>query len=243
MLVTKKPGEASLYLQLAESIKKDLFSLNYGDQIPSEIELIERYGVSRGTVRQAVNLLVSSGFLYKLPGKGTFKGNGLVNVDAQNYIPSFTSCMINEGRIPAIADICLRVIKANAEIASNLSIPLGTDVWNLTRFRGAAGEMPVCFASAYLVKDYFPNLVATDLEMSIVSMITNRFKIKLSVATNIISAVPADENMAAQAGIEVGRTVLKTNFILRDHTGRPILYDIAFNWEPAFKYIIQSEII
>ena len=70
-MVSKTPGGAALYLQIAEEIKKDLLNLKYGEQIPSEIELIERYGVSRGTVRQAVNILENSGYLYKVMGKGT----------------------------------------------------------------------------------------------------------------------------------------------------------------------------
>ena len=61
------------YFQLQE-ILLDLIEkeLTYNEMIPSERELVDRYGLSRMTVRQAINQLVADGRLYRLVGKGTF---------------------------------------------------------------------------------------------------------------------------------------------------------------------------
>lgn len=63
-----------LYQQLADIIRNSITSgeLKYGDKIPTEVELSEKYNVSRITVRAAINELVESGFLIKKQGKGTF---------------------------------------------------------------------------------------------------------------------------------------------------------------------------
>ena len=67
-------NQEKLYIQLTriflEEIKSGKWQLN--QRIPSEEELCKKYGVSKITVRQAVNNLVSDGYLMKLQGKGTF---------------------------------------------------------------------------------------------------------------------------------------------------------------------------
>lgn len=62
------------YMQLAELLKKDITNsvFSVGQQIPTEDEMIERFDVSRNTVRQAVKLLVQQGYLTKVQGSGTF---------------------------------------------------------------------------------------------------------------------------------------------------------------------------
>ena len=67
-------NQEKLYIQLTriflEEIKSGKWQLN--QRISSEEELCKKYGVSKVTVRQAVNNLVSDGYLMKLQGKGTF---------------------------------------------------------------------------------------------------------------------------------------------------------------------------
>ncbi|MGI5884829.1 MAG: GntR family transcriptional regulator [Candidatus Spyradocola sp.] len=66
--------DTPLYLQLASLIRADIAAgrLRPGDKLPSESELVERYGVGRVTVREALALLVNEGLLLKLHGRGTF---------------------------------------------------------------------------------------------------------------------------------------------------------------------------
>ena len=66
--------DTPLYLQLAALLREDIAAgrLRPGDKLPSESELVERYGVGRVTVREALALLVNEGLLRKLQGRGTF---------------------------------------------------------------------------------------------------------------------------------------------------------------------------
>ena len=63
--VTSKPD-------LTESIAEDIFSVRYapGDLIPREIDLCEQYGVSRSTIRSALQTFVTLGILKKYLAKG-----------------------------------------------------------------------------------------------------------------------------------------------------------------------------
>jgi len=63
-----------LYIQLTRIFLEEITSGKWplGQQIPTEDELCRQYGVSKITVRQAVNNLASDGYVMKLQGKGTF---------------------------------------------------------------------------------------------------------------------------------------------------------------------------
>lgn len=62
------------YINIAERIKGELLASNVtaGHRIPTELELVEKFGAGRNTVRQAVEQLVTEGFLKKIQGSGTF---------------------------------------------------------------------------------------------------------------------------------------------------------------------------
>ena len=87
--------------------------LSVGDVVPSERELAERFGISRMTVRQAVDSLVSSGMLERRRGSGTYVRAPKVHV--QSRISSFSEEMrcllytspnpraVEESRMPSSA--------------------------------------------------------------------------------------------------------------------------------------------
>ncbi|MFZ5595790.1 MAG: GntR family transcriptional regulator [Bacillota bacterium] len=61
-----------LHVQLKEILKNEILDDLFKEKIPSERELIERFSVSRSTVREAISALVMEGILEKRHGKGTF---------------------------------------------------------------------------------------------------------------------------------------------------------------------------
>lgn len=69
-----KESTVPLYRQLKEILKEAIRRGEFrpGDRLPTEMELCETFGVSRITVRQALNELANEGFLYRQQGSGTF---------------------------------------------------------------------------------------------------------------------------------------------------------------------------
>lgn len=64
----------ALYVQLANCLSDAIYQGEYkpGDKLPSENSLCKQYGVSRITVRQALNLLIQQNLAFAVHGKGTF---------------------------------------------------------------------------------------------------------------------------------------------------------------------------
>lgn len=241
-MVSKVPGGATLYLQIAEEIKKDLFNLKYGEQIPSEIELMERYGVSRGTVRQAVNVLVNSGYLYKVLGKGTYRGCGVRSYEVYNQIPSYSNNVLLSGLVPVIADVEVTVCKADETIAEYLCVPKGEEVWKISRYRGVRGKELSCYAMGYIPKDRVEVLKAEDLELSVIDMMTQKFHCQIGSTTNLLYA-SFTHDFEELRHMEERKVVLVSEFIIRDENGRPFLYDQSINWDNSFKYVMESRYI
>src|SRR5262245_29515406 len=90
-----------LYRQLKDRIIKELEvgSRAPHSQLPSERAWVEKLGVSRITVRQALSELVQQGYLYTVPGKGFFVGERR-NARELNSFLSFTSASRARGETP-----------------------------------------------------------------------------------------------------------------------------------------------
>ncbi len=61
-----------LYLQLAAILRAQISSGEITDKLPSESYLQQQHGVSRGTVRRAIEILTSEGMVYTIGARGTF---------------------------------------------------------------------------------------------------------------------------------------------------------------------------
>lgn len=74
MLSVDKSVKNIKYLKIADKIKEKIYSEIYPShtKLPSEKELCDEYGVSRLTIREALATLIDEGFVYSIPGKGSF---------------------------------------------------------------------------------------------------------------------------------------------------------------------------
>lgn len=153
------PLYQQLYDELKAAIQQGIYKS--GEQIPPEDKLCEMYGISRVTVRKALEQLTEDGILVKRHGKGTF-------VTEVDYVEpfdsggSFTSSCVSMGAVPTTRILSLKVASGNKKIEKILKIAPGKELITIERLRCVDG-VPVI-----LEVDYFPSeyrfLFEQDLE-------------------------------------------------------------------------------
>jgi GntR family transcriptional regulator len=137
-----------LYFQLKEIFhdKIENEELKEGDMIPSENELQQIYGVSRATVRKAIELLVYEGLMDKKKGKGTFVKRRKIEEELP-VLKSFTEEM--SGRDAYKEVLSMAYIKAPAAISSRMKLPPDESVFSLKRLMVVDG-MPLGILHSYI---------------------------------------------------------------------------------------------
>jgi GntR family transcriptional regulator len=184
-----QPGLIPRYYQLKEILEKRLQSGEFqpGDQFPTDQSLCEAYGLSRGTVRRAIELLVEEGRLRREQGRGTFVTTPQLN---QTFfrLASFDEEMSQRGRKPSTRLIQRKVIPATQQIAAELELEAGEDVIEVSRLRLADG-VPMAFETRYLAYKVCPDLMKEDLEnQSIHSLLIDKYSLPLVRARHTIEA-------------------------------------------------------
>ncbi len=148
----------SLYYQLKEELMKKLISKQWlpGEKIPSEKELCQMYGVSRITVRKALDELERSGHLVRRQGKGTF----VTNISMEQRLSKFYS-FSEELKQRGLQEHC-RIIQfdqvpATNEVAASLGLEPLDPVFKLTRLR-LVDLTPYTLETSYIPVAVCPSL-------------------------------------------------------------------------------------
>jgi GntR family transcriptional regulator len=153
----------ALYHQLREvllnKIKSNEWPVN--SQIPSERELCETFGVSRITVRKALSELEREGYLYRKQGKGTFVTSPKIEQRLSRFY-SFSEEIRKMGYVPSSKILDFTVMQADKNIAANLQIESGVDVYSLRRIR-LANEEPFAIENSFIPCVVCPGLSAEEI--------------------------------------------------------------------------------
>ena len=139
------------YIQLIEALKEkiSLGEWKVGDQLPSEPELCEIYGVSRTVVRQALREIELEGLITRRKGKGTFIAEHKISESLAQKLTGFYQDMVERDLESETKVLRHEIVPANKKIADYLEIEPGTLVYEITRFRNV-NEEPILLVTTYL---------------------------------------------------------------------------------------------
>lgn len=144
------PGPTPLYHQLKQIVRAEIERGQYqpGDRLPSEPELIQRYGVSRITVRQAFDELEAEGLVVRRHGKGTYVAEKRIEQDLVR-LTDFVEDMELAGLAPSSQVLTFTREPATHVVAEALALSAGEEVVRVDRLR-LANTRPIAYDATWL---------------------------------------------------------------------------------------------
>ena len=226
-----------LHTQVEELIRKLIDAPEYqnGTFLPKEVELANRLGVSRNTIRQATNKLEYEGLLIRKKGVGTKVAQPALSTGLDHWY-SFTEEMLQQGVPIENLEVRAEKVKADEKIARFFNIPLHRNVIRLTRLRGAGGEPFVYFESFF-----HPRIGLTedeDFNTPLYRLLEEKFGVVVVRSNEHISARLAGP-LAKKLQADPHSPILLRERYVFDPGDRPIEYNVGYYRSDKFTYSID----
>lgn len=210
------------------------------EQIPSERELSERFGLNRLTVRKAIKVLVQEGILVRQHGKGTFVSPPKISQPLL-VVRSFTDAMLQEGRVPGTEVQEVEFLSAGASVARQLRIQMGDPIVRLVRVR-SVDEIPLALIVSYIPRDLTADLVPEDFRtLSLYALLRERCGIRLSSSSVTLEPTVATHQEAASLSIQPGQPMMLLRGLVSIPGGRIIEYSKALYRGDKVRFTVESE--
>jgi GntR family transcriptional regulator len=226
----EKPSKIPIYLQVQRFIEEIIDSADHGpgDHIPSERALADQLSVNRLTVRKAIDRLVAGGRLERNSTNGT--RIPVPRLLRSGGTGSLTRVLQLTGGTPGNRLLHFELAKARDSIASNLAIPVGTDVVLIRRL-WRVDDTPICIETSYIPEKYVPGLEAEDLTagQSLYGLLKERYGIDAVSNTRTISVHNPSSFEEQALKLPPHLSTLLIRLVVADADGRPIEYMQSVN--------------
>jgi DNA-binding GntR family transcriptional regulator len=209
-----------LYYQVAQQLEAAIASgqLAPGDRLENELDLAERFGLSRPTVRQAIQELVRQGLLVRKRGVGTQVVHGQVKRPVE--LSSLYDDLERSGQHPSTEVLASDVVAADARIAGILGVALAGPVTRIERLR-SAGDEPLALMCNWLPAD-LADFTPADLERQGLYELLRRRGVHMRIATQRIGARAATTGEAKLLQERKGAPLLTMERTAYDDSGRAV---------------------
>jgi GntR family transcriptional regulator len=193
-------------------------------QLPSEDGLIERFKVSRTTVRKAIQNLVERRLVEVRRGKGTFVTLPKISQELTE-LTGFVEDMRALGRTPTARQLDKRIVAADEAVARQLALAAGTLVIRLRSVRLADG-VAVSFDETYLPREIGEKVAADNLEAEpVFALLEGKYGTPLVEAEYKLEAAAADPVAAQALEVPAGSPIFLIERTSYTTGNRPIDYE------------------
>lgn len=208
-----------IYLLLRERILNG--ALEPGSRLPGELSIAAEYGVSRVTVRRALDTLAIDGLIDRRPGSGTFvrEGNSVQPIVAD--LSNVLSHLVEMGRRTSVRLLSFAYVTPSESVAGSLGLEPGERAQRSIRVRLIDGA-----PFSYLVTHVPERIGVTYSEADLASMpllgLLERSGIMVEEASQSIGATLAGPDVAEALGLEIGSPLLSLTRVVWDPSGQGV---------------------
>ncbi|MFD5747360.1 GntR family transcriptional regulator [Streptomyces sp. NPDC127033] len=209
-------------------------------RLPSETDLARQYGVSRMTVRQALDLLDSDRFVVRRQGSGTFVSGHGERGRRLNRLRSFAEEIEGTGGEPSTRLIHCATTPTPADVAEALGGGHDEPAHRLTRVRLVDGS-PAALQDAWIPYAVAPSLCREPLlDGSLYRTLTERFGVELRYADQSMAATLLTAEQAELLGAEPGTPALEVHRTTYGSRGETVEFTTSWTL-PGFPFLLRID--
>jgi len=187
----KKVIKDSKHATLLEALAEMSVKLKPHSQLPSERALSEEYGVSRMTLRRAIDVLQARGYIYSVPSKGLFVAEP--RMVRTSDVTSLSEVLRHRGNNPSTKLHLADRIHSSEEVAKALGLRKGDWVYRIEQSFFDA-DVAMATETAYIPTEIAPGLLEQDLSKSLSGILADHYeKPILRVQYRVRSVMPGDK--------------------------------------------------
>jgi GntR family transcriptional regulator len=233
----------SLSQQLHEQLGEIISETPAGGKLPSEPQLAKQLGVSRATLREAMRIFETQGFIHRRQGVGTFViPPGHVIETGLEVLESIHTQAQRMDLEVQVGPYHFVKMEASQKCAERLGIKEGDPVYEVSWVMETQGR-PVAYLVDVLPEDV---LEKTDIHKnfngSVLDMLMNKPELALTTSRTEISAIAAPANIARAMGIQRGDVVLFFEATLYTAEGRIVDYSHSYYLPGYFKFHVVRRV-
>ena len=221
------------YLQIADAIRHDL--RGDGERIPSEHALCKQFAVSRPTIRQALDVLVEEGLLYRHAGRGTFSTPSGAT-DRKLRVIGSVGDMMALGDETWFKLVGREIVPVPANIAQALRLPARSSVYRISGVRHADNG-PFQHVTAYVPLTIGTALSDEDLsKTSLIGAIERVLGVPIKLMEQVVDAVLAPRQIAELLQLRPRSPLLLFERTYSAASGEPVEYAITYQTGRRYPY-------
>jgi len=237
MLVMKQTAYSKVFESIKHKIKSEVYAI--GEQLPTNMEFCDIYGVSRITVNRALQELENEGYIEKRQGKGCFVKLNEIKQNITKFY-SFSNELASMGFVPTSIFISLNLITATDEVKEALDLRENEKVYLLHRLR-LADETIVAVDRSYIPEKYIKNFNKQMLKGgSLYDALEEYYGFRPNHSEEQIEAIDIDADDAEKMRVPVGTPCLLVKRVSYD-SERKVEYNYRIVNSKVFKYKMSLE--
>lgn len=224
MIHDNLPKHTIIENDLLKKIKDGIYQPN--TLIPKEMDLMKYYGVSRPTVRQAIQSLVEKGLVEKRKKRGTIVKQNKISQEFTHVIESYNDEAISKGLTPKTQVLLSKEEPADLEVAQQLRIKEHESVQKLIRLRYSNDE-PIVLVTSYIPTKCIPNFLKHNFNDISLYQVLEDNGYKVESVHRKLEVLSADETTADLLNIAEDSPIFYFHTTGSTTGNTPVEYSIA----------------
>ena len=222
-----------LWQQVLDDLERRIASGDIVDRFPTDRELTEHYGVSRHTVREAVQRLRSRGLVDRHRGRGSFLNEAVLTQPLGGLYSLFRA--VEEAGLEQRSEVLFLGTARDERAAANLGLPPRAELVRLERVR-YAGDEPLAVDETWLPADIGRSVLGADFtRTALYDVLGELSAVRITAADETLTPIVPDRDLIDTLGLEPGEGLLRVER-LASSGERPVEFRITVIRGQRFRY-------